>query len=248
MTWRINEKTMFDDEQSRIAYPKRGLILIIIGFSALSFWSCRASSEAEAQQAPCIAERIDFEKLDAATKKRLKDEAEVIVRAEIQAQMQRELEAMHLQKMAEAEMGEGGYPKSASNKDVDPELEEERDRVQTIDRDPDGLKILRLLLSTDVVRRLPVDERETFTIDDGSVFCFTEISAPRDDERMITLRFTHSTGLTQSYALPVNKSPAWRTWSKLNLTRSMTGQWFCEILNEDGMLLARRSFEVVDNG
>ena len=107
------------------------------------------------------------------------------------------------------------------------------------ERDAEGLRIMRLLLATDVVRRLPVDARDVFTLEDGSIFCYVEISAPKEEPRAITLRFTHATGLTQSYELPINQSPAWRTWSKLNLTRSMTGRWSCEIFNEDGVRTQR---------
>ena len=118
--------------------------------------------------------------------------------------------------------------------------------TQKIERDAGGMKLLRILLTTGIDHRLPVDERDAFTIEDASVFCFVEISAAEADDRSITIRFTHSTGLAQSYTLPVSQSPAWRTWSKLNLTKSMTGTWLCEVFNEDNVLLASRPFVVVD--
>lgn len=116
--------------------------------------------------------------------------------------------------------------------------------TQPIEKDERGLKIMRQAFATQIVRRLPVDERETFTIEDGSIFCFVEVSSNEENERLITLKFTHSTGMTQSYALPIGQSPAWRTWSKLNLTSSMTGAWLCEVFNEAGVLLASKSFTV----
>ena len=116
--------------------------------------------------------------------------------------------------------------------------------TQPIEKDERGLKIMRQAFATQIVRRLPVDERESFTIEDGSIFCFVEVASNEENERQITLKFTHSTGLTQSYELPIGQSPAWRTWSKLNLTSSMTGAWLCEVFNEEGVLLASKSFVV----
>lgn len=118
--------------------------------------------------------------------------------------------------------------------------------TQKIERDPGGMKILRQVFTTQVVRRLPQDDREAFSVSDATVNCFVEIMSASEEERMITIRFTHSTGLTQSYTLPVGQSPAWRTWSKLNLTRAMTGTWLCEVFNEEGTLLASRAFVVVE--
>ncbi|MBQ1925608.1 MAG: DUF2914 domain-containing protein [Proteobacteria bacterium] len=118
--------------------------------------------------------------------------------------------------------------------------------TQKIERDAGGMKILRHTFSTAIDHRLPIDEREVFSVSDASVFCFVEISAAEAEDRMITIRFTHSTGLAQSYSLPVSQSPAWRTWSKLNLTKSMTGTWLCEVFNEDNVLLASKTFTVVD--
>ena len=116
--------------------------------------------------------------------------------------------------------------------------------AQLMERDADGIKVLRIVLASNVIRRLPVDERDRFSVTDASVFCYAEVSVPREEERNLTFRFTHSTGLSQSYQLPVNQSPAWRTWSKLNLTKSMTGSWTCEIFNEDQVLLASHAFVV----
>ncbi|MCL2325763.1 MAG: DUF2914 domain-containing protein [Proteobacteria bacterium] len=118
--------------------------------------------------------------------------------------------------------------------------------TQEIERDGYDMKVLRQSFSTEINRRLPVNEGDVFSVRDAAVFCFAEIAYPHEDGRSITFKFTHSTGLSQSFTLPVSQSPAWRTWSKLNLTRSMTGHWLCEIFNEEGALLASKPFIVVD--
>jgi len=118
--------------------------------------------------------------------------------------------------------------------------------TQEIERDGYDMKVLRQSFTTEINRRLPVSEGDVFSVQDASVFCFAEIAYPHEDARSITFKFTHSTGLSQSFMLPVGQSPAWRTWSKLNLTKSMTGHWLCEIFNEEGTLLASKPFIVVD--
>ena len=193
---------------------------------------------------------VRFDDLDEASKARLRAEAEVAVRAEIEARVRAECESKY-RAVWKAAQGAGGVVEgihgvggeSAVAKEGGAEADLDAGMIEG-ERDAEGLRIMRLLLASDVVRRHPVDARDVFTLEDGSIFCYVEISAPKEEPRAITLRFTHATGLTQSYELPINQSPAWRTWSKLNLTRSMTGRWSCEILNEDGVRLAHRAFEV----
>ncbi|MFA5624361.1 MAG: DUF2914 domain-containing protein [Bradymonadales bacterium] len=113
-----------------------------------------------------------------------------------------------------------------------------------IEKDDRGLKILRITMALGVERRQPIDERKVFKISDGAIFCYLEVASVYDDERMLTLRWTHTSGISQSYDLAIGQSPAWRTWSKLNLTQSMRGNWTCEVFNEDGVLLASSAFFV----
>lgn len=207
--------------------------------------SCRD----EVAEVAVTPEVVHFADLDEATQARLRAEIEADVRAKIEAEVRAECESKWLA-AGEPDDDESAVGVAIGGESVGTDVPDGGDDdidsgMVEGERDGEGLRIMRLLLTTDVVRRLPVDARDTFTIEDGSIFCYAEISAPKDDSRTITLRFTHATGLTQSYALPVNQSPAWRTWSKLNLTRSMTGHWLCEIFNEDGVRLAHRAFDVV---
>lgn len=230
--------------------------------AALSVSACHASDEAQARSEN-MPRQIRFESLSDADQSRLLGEAQTLVRAQIEAEFRAKCDARMaaagMEKSARAGcFGETAGDDAADAAQTDPAVRNaesaradapadpagERDGFVAGERDADGLRVMQLLLAADVVRRLPVDARDTFAIEDGSVFCYAEISSSKEDERMVTLRFAHSTGLTQSYALPVNQSPAWRTWSKLNLTRSMTGAWTCQIFNEDGVLLGSRAFEV----
>lgn len=193
---------------------------------------CRCPEKADA---PCAHTDIALDQLDAATLARLKQEVAQALKEEAFVRWRHEFE-MGMQTAV-----------SPNANAAAPSVEPSRlPPTQAVERDPDGLKIQKITLSGAVVKRLPVDERDVFSISDTRVFCFVEIAAPRAQERTVTIRFTHSTGLTQSYDLPVNQSPAWRTWSKLNLTRAMTGTWLCEVFNEDDVLLASRSFVVVE--
>ncbi len=186
---------------------------------------------------------VQLSQLDAESRERLKEEILSEIKDEMKAEWIKEFEQEVAKTKAETkpEIIESD-PKPQKPIAVPAHLPP----TQKIERDAGGMKILRHTFATRIDHRLPADERDAFSISDGSVYCYVEISAADEEDRMITIKFTHSTGLAQSYSLPVSQSPAWRTWSKLNLTKSMTGTWLCEIFNEDNVLLASRPFVVVD--
>lgn len=250
-------------------WVRHGVVfLVIAGFGWISESCSQPECKPEVQQCTCpqpkpcpIPGQIQLSQLDAQARKRLKDEAIAEIREETKAQWRRELEAEFVGNCPKEEVKT--EKSDAEETDAKPPVQEETapdkskkkslsDRIkplpptQKIERDNGGLKILRHTFATQIDHRQPVDEREIFSIGDSSVFCFVEIASSEEFERNITIRFIHSTGLSQSYNLPVGQSPAWRTWSKLNLTKSMTGSWLCEVYNEDGALLASRSFAIVD--
>ncbi len=241
---------------------------LIVGLMAM-FGLNTSCSQSCPEPTPCPACplcHVPRPKLDAETREHLKREVMEEIHAEYLAQWKREWE--EAQPQADALADQLAACEKALNGDVEKtdvhvahaDTQEQRESnhamvrkrrppidlppTQPIEKDERGLKIMRQAFSTQIVRRLPVDEREAFRIEDGSVFCFVEVASNEENERRITLKFTHSTGLTQSYELPIGQSPAWRTWSKLNLTSSMTGAWLCEVFNEEGVLLASKSFVV----
>lgn len=117
---------------------------------------------------------------------------------------------------------------------------------QEIEKDEKGLKVLRHELTSKIVRRQPIEAKDDFKLSGGPVYCFVEVSSVYDAERMLTLRWVHSSGISQSYDLAIGQSPAWRTWSKLNTTSSMKGRWNCEVFNESGTLLSVATFQLHD--
>lgn len=192
--------------------------------------------------------QIQLSQLDSTSRERLKAEVLAEIKEETRLAWVQEFEKAQADKLASAKPVEPKpvvvkEPPKVPKPDIQPRP---LPPTQKIERDAGGMKILRHTFATQIVKRLPIDERDVFTISDASVFCYVEISASEKEDREITIRFTHSTGLAQSYSLPISQSPAWRTWSKLNLTKSMTGSWLCEIFNEDNILLASRSFIVID--
>lgn len=196
-----------------------------------------------------IPTHIQLSQLDTASRERLKTELLAEIKEEMRKQWLEEFEAqqakiLSVQNAEKKEQAVEVPPVPSVPSEIRPEP---LPPTQKIERDDRGMKIMRHTFATQIVRRLPVDERDVFTISDASIFCYAEISSASEEDRVITIRFTHSTGLAQSYTLPVSQSPAWRTWSKLNLTKSMTGTWLCEIFNEDNTLLASRPFVVVDD-
>lgn len=226
-------------------------VYILSGFAVI-LTSCGGSLSCDQVDCHCpendkivMPEKIQLSQLDAASRDRLKSEVLSEIKEEMRAEWLKEFEASH--KLAHKDKEPEPVAADVKNVPVVPKAAPAPlPPTQKIERDAGGMKILRHVLTTSVVHRLPVDEREAFSVSESSVYCFVEISAADVEDRMITIKFTHSTGLSQSYSLPVSQSPAWRTWSKLNLTKSMTGTWLCEVFNEDNVLLASSPFVVVD--
>lgn len=223
-------------------------LLILMALSAVVMGCHNPPSSPSIECAPCPAvpdcSHLQISQLDMGTRERLKQELLAELKEETRIQWQREFEQEKQETIPPPQHFHAAQaPQPAKRPTAKPDA---LPPTQKIERDAGGMKLLRLLLTTGIDHRLPVDERDAFSIEDASVFCFVEISAAEADDRTITIRFTHSTGLAQSYSLPVSQSPAWRTWSKLNLTKSMTGTWLCEVFNEDNVLLASRPFVVVD--
>ncbi len=126
-----------------------------------------------------------------------------------------------------------------------PKLAKQHNRI--VDRDPDGLKVNTHVIAAQIDMRLPLGVDNTFDVGVASVYCYVEIANVYQPDRELTLRWVHSSGVTQTYQLNIGQSPAWRTWSKLNLTRAMVGLWQCEIYNESGTMLSTIPFKITKN-
>lgn len=226
-------------------------IVLIFAFCS----ACGRGNEMPAQVCPACptptgcpkSDRIQLSQLDNESRERLKSELLSEIKEETRKAWLLEFEAQQAKKLEQQQNQKNVQAEAVPVQKIPNIRPEPLPPTQKIERDAGGMKILRHTFATQIVRRLPVDERDVFTISDASVFCYVEISSAAEEDRNITIRFTHSTGLAQSYSLPISQSPAWRTWSKLNLTKSMTGTWLCEIFNEDNTLLASRPFVVVDD-
>ena len=220
-----------------------GMTILLLFSSCSSECKCKEESCKPCPDTVYCTNKVQLNQLDTASRDRLKSELLSEIKEETRQQWKQEFEAEQTKLAFAAPQNSDNPPEKAEYPKVAPEP---LPPTQKIERDAGGIKILRISFTTQIVHRLPVDERDAFSVSDASVICFAEISAANAEDRSITIKFTHSTGLTQSYTLPVSQSPAWRTWSKLNLTKAMTGTWLCEIFNEDDVLLASRPFVVVD--
>ena len=233
----------------------KGVVCLLAGLTCIScnqnFEDTNKTCKCPAVQPPAVSskecpsmDKIQLSQLDSEARSRLKSELLDEIKGQTMAQWRHEFDKSIARQKAQYENDK----KKPENQEKPQKLTARPDPLpptQKIERDSGGLKVLRQVFSTEIVHRLPVEERDSFSITDSNVFCFVEIASSEDIERTITIRFIHSTGLSQSFTLPVSQSPAWRTWSKLNVTRSMTGTWLCEVYNEDGALLASKPFVIV---
>ncbi len=117
---------------------------------------------------------------------------------------------------------------------------------QTRERDNQGLIVPLHVIATTVVQRRPEGVAEAFSVKDGTLYCFVEATNLAGPERVLTVRWVHNSGITQTYELSIGRSAIWRTWAKLNLTSAMAGQWRCDVFNESGQLLSSAAFIVCE--
>jgi len=94
-----------------------------------------------------------------------------------------------------------------------------------------------------VEAREPVDAGNTFEADEGRVFAHLRLDS-NEDNREIVAVFKHYDREYYRAPLRVGKSPRWRTWASIRATPKNAGSWTVDIQDEDGKLLASRSFTI----
>jgi hypothetical protein len=106
------------------------------------------------------------------------------------------------------------------------------------------LKITEMAVTTKIVKGNPIDS--VWRISSTSVkslYCFTRISAPRGTDTSITHVWYLNDKVVHEDEMPV-KGAHWRTYSKKDVEKGMSGQWRCEAKDEDGEVLKSVSFKM----
>jgi len=104
------------------------------------------------------------------------------------------------------------------------------------------LKVSEMTVTTRIVRRNPVDSvRRISAASAKTLYCYTRVAAPDDEERSISHVWYRNGEAMGEYELPVRGS-RWRTYSKMVIEKGMRGSWRVDALDDEGKLLKSVSF------
>ena len=108
-------------------------------------------------------------------------------------------------------------------------------------REPE-LRVERIAICKTVENHEPVGIDTVFQDDVGQLSCFTEISGAQDTTQIRHLWY-YGKKLMTTISLDV-KLPSWRTWSTKTIVQRWEGDWFVEVMDNRGNLLAREKFVI----
>jgi hypothetical protein len=104
------------------------------------------------------------------------------------------------------------------------------------------LKVSEMTITTRIARRNPVDSvRRISAASEKTLYCYTRLAAPDDEERRISHVWYRNGEVTAEYVLPV-RGTRWRTHSKKVIEKGMRGLWRVEALDDEGNLLKSVEF------
>ena len=107
-----------------------------------------------------------------------------------------------------------------------------------------GLQVTDFVLGQgyDPMTRSVQDTGTVFDSDVGKIYCLTRVVGCPDETEIVHAWYHDGQNMAK-VTLPV-KSKSWRTYSSKNIIPSWTGQWEVKVLDENGAVLASRSFEI----
>lgn len=106
------------------------------------------------------------------------------------------------------------------------------------------LKVSEMTVTTRIVRRNPLDSvRRISAASAKTLYCFTRVTAPDDEERRISHIWYRNGEAMGEYELPVRGS-RWRTYSKKVIEKGMRGAWRVDALDNEGNLLKSVEFTI----
>lgn len=104
------------------------------------------------------------------------------------------------------------------------------------------LQITEMAVTTKVVKGNPIDSvRRISSSSVKALYCFTRFSGPADTDTTITQVWYLNDKVMGEYEMPV-KGAHWRTHSKKEVRKGLSGEWRCEVKDSEGKVLKSVSF------
>ena len=104
------------------------------------------------------------------------------------------------------------------------------------------LTIKRAALATSIVEREPTGIADSFSRDIGKIYCFTHIQGA-NEPTIIYHRWYFEEKLMAEVTLAV-KSNNWRTYSSKQIMYRWIGDWFVEVVDDEGIILKTLHFTI----
>ncbi len=104
------------------------------------------------------------------------------------------------------------------------------------------LSVAESAIATSVEDRAPVGAAESFSVEVGTLYCFSKITGGSEGDS-ITHKWYRGEELMAEVTLDI-KYANHRTWSSKRLLPSWTGEWKVEIADGEGNVLETLSFTV----
>jgi len=102
--------------------------------------------------------------------------------------------------------------------------------------------VTRIIMTTGMEGREPVDSGTSFSSNTGKLFCFTEIAA-EEYPTEVTHIWIYEKNIEAEIKLPV-KSPKWRTYSSKAILPEWKGNWKIEVYSKEGKLIDSIDFRI----
>lgn len=107
------------------------------------------------------------------------------------------------------------------------------------------LSIETLEVGTAIENREIIGTDSTFTPTVENLFCFTKVTGAQDTTEIFHVWFYD--GEEKARTPLTIKSSSWRTWSSKAILPSWTGPWRVAIEDQNGNVLAEKSFRISEN-
>jgi len=111
----------------------------------------------------------------------------------------------------------------------------------TLEEGVEGLVLMELAISTEVVARVPKGVSDKFATIPSVLFCFS-VFKNRAGPKTVIHVWRRNGRTVSRVELNVGKSPQWRTWSRQRLDVTWAGDWSCEVLAPEGASLGQANF------
>lgn len=105
-----------------------------------------------------------------------------------------------------------------------------------------ALEVEDASITTQIVKRAPIDSLNTVPADVDKLYCFTRITGATEDTWVTHVWYCEDKELTR-VRLPVN-SLNWRTWSSKRVMPQWKGAWRVEVLDNEGQALLIVPFSI----